>query len=682
MGFTDIANSIWAPNVRAEQSRAKAQAAQTFFQLAQDQSVTPEARAWASQHGFNIMSDNVKPKDMWKVPETFPSKQPPKVATTGGPQDYAAASFAPEPSQADIGNAGRGVGPTSVAPPSVGMFRSQEEMTQQAIQDAAAKARALDEATFASRKALAEAGRAGKTSGSFSMLGPQVQQEISLGNVDNADDFQGFDFTAKDWDFKAFRLATGQLVIHPQALPARVVQGVDAQGNKTFAFADTRQKTVTAPQGTSTVQPAKTTQAKHYVDPKGQWWDYEVDTQTNKPITDANNHVVFTPVAPPVGVLPTSIATEQYVQIPGGGKKREVVESTRTRPVVKGGAVPGGVTPGAEPPVLTPEQLPQPSRPTSSKEAQQKAVTTVGPAATPPPPSTTPPPQAAPAPDSRSVAHPIDDTPPLITTSPDPLYNYDTASPAELVRRSENGEFKLENYANPHVITQAIDTRDNTPMQTLTPSEFDYSKSLTGRDSYLAPQPAPLTSFQLRTVYTSMKAYNATITIMKKLYDHSDVLTSLISAGKVWLAVDDKDSSRFIVRMMGLSKEEAEVAADYKSMMEHVQKMRTPLGGAGFRSLEAFLALQAQKGHPLMNPMMMRRLLENSMKTFLTLRSSDLYSANCTLHKVTFADKVTQAQYLMAYGTTNPYATAEEKAQARAEAREAMKYDGYTKFVQ
>jgi len=108
------------------------------------------------------------------------------------------------------------------------------------------------------------------------------------------------------------------------------------------------------------------------------------------------------------------------------------------------------------------------------------------------------------------------------------------------------------------------------------------------------------------------------------------------------------------------------------NLKEHIQVMRTPLGAAGFRSLEAFFSLQAQAGDMLSRPEITKIVMENSLKTVLTIQAAYRYSLYYSYKTQGYSnvnnipDAETKTQYLLAYGT-NPEA-----------ALAAMRRDGYT----
>ena len=73
-----------------------------------------------------------------------------------------------------------------------------------------------------------------------------------------------------------------------------------------------------------------------------------------------------------------------------------------------------------------------------------------------------------------------------------------------------------------------------------------------------------------------------------------------------------------------MSLEKAQLAADFIALKEDIQNMRGPMGAAGFRSLEAFMALQAQRGSLLGDVNVTKAVLRNSMRVFLALHGVDV----------------------------------------------------------
>ena len=177
----------------------------------------------------------------------------------------------------------------------------------------------------------------------------------------------------------------------------------------------------------------------------------------------------------------------------------------------------------------------------------------------------------------------------------------------------------------------------------------------------------PLTQFQRKTFKDNETTLRQTIERVDGVLQRSGMLDNLLTAGKLEIAIDPSRPYQLITRTIGrLTPEEAQLAADFTSLKEDIQKMRQPMGGAGFRSLEAFLALQAQRGSMLGSPLLTRNVLRNSLKVFLSLHGVSAGAlASDSGGKMT-ADDTVENLYLSAYGN-------DAKKAARA-----MKLDGYS----
>ena len=177
----------------------------------------------------------------------------------------------------------------------------------------------------------------------------------------------------------------------------------------------------------------------------------------------------------------------------------------------------------------------------------------------------------------------------------------------------------------------------------------------------------PLTRFQREKFQENETTLRQTIERVDGVLQRSGMLDNLLTASKLEIAIDPYRPYQLVTRTIGrLSPEEAQLAADFTSLKEDIQKMRQPMGGAGFRSLEAFLALQAQRGSMLGSPMLTRNVLRNSLRVFLSLHATSAGAlASDSGGKMT-ADDTVENLYLSAYGN-------DAKKAARA-----MKLDGYS----
>jgi|WetSurMetagenome_2_1015567.scaffolds.fasta_scaffold01234_12 hypothetical protein len=193
----------------------------------------------------------------------------------------------------------------------------------------------------------------------------------------------------------------------------------------------------------------------------------------------------------------------------------------------------------------------------------------------------------------------------------------------------------------------------------------------------------PATIEQLHKWKESDNIYTRVRELMRGVYDNRSVLNNLIDSGRVSLASSSDPEKLLIVRVLGrlirsdsqgnpqpadikfmaangLTPQEAKLVADFVGMREHIQKMRGPLGAAGFRSVEAFMSLQDQKGNLMASPAVTQYVIENSMKTFLSIQAAGRWSMNGG--KPVDPDIQTLKDYMMAYGNDPVRAEAEMKA--------------------
>jgi hypothetical protein len=133
----------------------------------------------------------------------------------------------------------------------------------------------------------------------------------------------------------------------------------------------------------------------------------------------------------------------------------------------------------------------------------------------------------------------------------------------------------------------------------------------------------PLPELSRERMDASKAAFDNTIDLVHNILPKLNVLNSLISAGKIAMAVSPTSKLLQVTsRLNDMSPEEVQVAADFQSLAEHINTLRGPLGATGFRGPEAFGALQAQRGNLLANPAITKRVLETSMKALLGQKSA------------------------------------------------------------
>lgn len=125
-----------------------------------------------------------------------------------------------------------------------------------------------------------------------------------------------------------------------------------------------------------------------------------------------------------------------------------------------------------------------------------------------------------------------------------------------------------------------------------------------------------LTPEQIITNEQKMGALDNTADLVKSVQKSMPLLGSLIDAGKIQMQIDPNQGifKAFINRNVPLSPEEARLAGDFASLMEHINTLRGPLGATGFRGEEAFSALQAQRGQLMANPAVTSQVLANTLK--------------------------------------------------------------------
>jgi hypothetical protein len=108
----------------------------------------------------------------------------------------------------------------------------------------------------------------------------------------------------------------------------------------------------------------------------------------------------------------------------------------------------------------------------------------------------------------------------------------------------------------------------------------------------------------------------------ENVYEHADMLNSLITAGKISFATEnDHDPSGLmkllVSRATNMTPEEEAIAADMKSLAEDINTLRGPLGATGFRGADAFAALQAQRGNLMARPGVTKGVLKNSLENMV-----------------------------------------------------------------
>lgn len=133
----------------------------------------------------------------------------------------------------------------------------------------------------------------------------------------------------------------------------------------------------------------------------------------------------------------------------------------------------------------------------------------------------------------------------------------------------------------------------------------------------------PLTPEQVITNGQKLGALDNTIEILQRVQKGMPMLNSLIDAGKIQMQIDPNQGifKAFVNRAVPMSPEEAQMAGDMASLMEHINTLRGPLGATGFRGEDAFNALQAQRGQLMANPAVTSQVLANTLKALNRTRS-------------------------------------------------------------
>jgi hypothetical protein len=109
-------------------------------------------------------------------------------------------------------------------------------------------------------------------------------------------------------------------------------------------------------------------------------------------------------------------------------------------------------------------------------------------------------------------------------------------------------------------------------------------------------------------------ALNATAQLIAKVRSQSQLFASMLDAGKIQLGADPNSGFFGNIISRNLSPQEAQLAGNVQSLMEHINTMRTALQAQGFRGEEAWNALQAQRGNLLQHPDQIDTTLGNTLQ--------------------------------------------------------------------
>jgi hypothetical protein len=286
-------------------------------------------------------------------------------------------------------------------------------------------------------------------------------------------------------------------------------------------------------------------------------------------------------------------------------------------------------------------------------------------------------PQQAPAPmgtPQRPPSMSAASTPPPPTGAPSALIT--PSSP--IVDRNTQANLKnVKGVGKPVVIKEytPIDKKnvgaslrpDFEPTRTALPAVEKSGSKFNRRMESIPKDAAPLTRYQKDRMQKDANIRRQVIDRLVGVFNRAHMLDNMLVAGKLQLAVDPKLSYKLITRVLGkLSPEESQLASDFVALKEDIQNMRGPMGAAGFRSLEAFMALQDQRGSLMGDVNLTRNILRNSMRVFLALQGADLRTIREDDREQNLADPITVNYYNIAYGNEAP-----------ERGGRAMRLDGY-----
>ena len=109
-------------------------------------------------------------------------------------------------------------------------------------------------------------------------------------------------------------------------------------------------------------------------------------------------------------------------------------------------------------------------------------------------------------------------------------------------------------------------------------------------------------------------ALSATANLINKVRSQAPLFASMVDAGKIQLGADPNSGFFGNIISRNLSPQEAQLAGNVQSLMEHINTMRTALQAQGFRGEEAWNALQAQRGNLLQHPEQIDTTLGNTLQ--------------------------------------------------------------------
>jgi hypothetical protein len=135
---------------------------------------------------------------------------------------------------------------------------------------------------------------------------------------------------------------------------------------------------------------------------------------------------------------------------------------------------------------------------------------------------------------------------------------------------------------------------------------------------------APLSPQEHLKIMQNQGQLNLAIPRAKYLHDHADLISSLIDSGKLAFSIGaDGTLQASIGKNMTLTPEESTFAANFQNMSEDINLLRAPLGATGFRSEQAFEALQAQRGRLAQNPDVFKKVMEGTIASLTNLSDTN-----------------------------------------------------------
>lgn len=387
-------------------------------------------------------------------------------------------------------------------------------------------------------------------------------------------------------------------------------------------------------QGSAQIIPPRT-DAVAQQDASGTFWRVTYDKITGKEISAE-------PFQPSVAFGSTSTG-EQYVSDGRDMLRKELMRTS----IPKGNATPVRGMAGSSTlaPNAQPQAAPQ-AQPSVQPQQQQAPVQPAGSQVAPilPPP----PPSNRTSVTNRAKQAEVLKGGPLAAN---PLDSYaDTVIPGDPARNIPDAPMLKLNDPN------YIPPRDTENHQAIRSSVL--SSKNDPRAAVIPRKPALPTLNQLKTWRADESVYRNTLKLLDETVTASNALDSYSGTMKLYFMTSFNPTYKFMARtLLGtnmITKDEYNFAIAYNGLREHIQKMRGPLGAAGFRSLEAFMSLQAQRGEVLDNPTVTKGVLRNSMKTFLSLYGADRWAISEVDRKPNRMDKMTNRWYKNAYKPSGP----------------------------